>query len=160
MNTTSGLKSPHWRARGFTFVELTIAMGILLLFSAITLAAFTQFNRFAAASRLRVHALALAQQRIDEVLTTQWRVGAARPAVLALGNRTETELVINADELNLQNGLGSIFTPLSAPVKGERTIQVEDVSARTLRATVNVKFIFANRTYQVSMTTLRATDTI
>ena len=147
-------------SRGFTFAELTIAMGVLLLFAAVTLAALTQFNRFAAASRLRIHALALAQQQIDEVLTTQWRVGAARPPVLVVGSRTESDVVINADELNQQAGLGSIFTPLSAPVKGKRTIEVQDVSSRTLRATVRVSFVYANRTYEVAMTTVRATDTI
>jgi type II secretory pathway pseudopilin PulG len=150
----------HRGSRGFTFAELTIAMGVLLLFAAVTLAAFTQFNRFASASRLRVHALALAQQRIDEVLTTQWRVGAARPPVLVVGSRTEPDLVINADELNQQSGLNSIFTPLSAPVKGTRTIEVQDMSNRTLRETVKVSFVYANRTYEVAMTTVRATDTI
>ena len=147
-------------AQGFTFAELTIAMGVLLLFAAVTLAAFTQFNRFAAASRLRIHALALAQQQIDAVLTTQWRVGAPRPPVLAAGWREETDLVINGDELNEQAGLSSVFTPLAAPVKGTRTIEVQDVSSRTLRATVRVSFVYANRTYEVAMTTVRATDTI
>lgn len=159
MQTSIGAWSKR-KARGFTFVELLIAMGVLLVFAACTFAALTQFNRYAAASRLRVHALALAQQRVDEVLTTQWRVSAARPEVLTVGTQTEDELIINADELNQQAGLSSTFTSLVAPVMGTRTTEITDVGDRTLRATVLVSFVYANRTYRVSMTTLRATDTI
>lgn len=148
------------RRAGFTFVELMISMGVLLLFTAATFAALTQFNRFAAAARLRVHALALAQQRVDEIMTTQWRVGATRPPVLNAGTRDEAGLAMNADEFNTGSGLGSIFTDLIAPVEATRRTEVVNLTARTVRATVTVTFRYANREYQVLLTTLRTTDTI
>src|SRR5688572_354802 len=106
---------------GFTFIELVVGMGVLLVFVAVAFAAFTQLNRFATASRLRVHALALAQQQVDAVLTAQWRVNAERPPVLAVGTRTENDLTINTDVGNDQTGFESAFTDLVTPVRGTRT---------------------------------------
>src|SRR5262245_24599601 len=96
------LSRKSFNRRGFTFVEIIVAMGVLVLFSASALTALTQYNRYATASRLRAHALALAQQRIDEVLTTPWRVGAARPTILNAGAHTDNPIVLNADSTNNQ----------------------------------------------------------
>ena len=135
-------------------------MAILVAFAAIAFAALSQFNRYATASRLRVHALSLAQQQIDEILTTNWRLNAPRPSVLATGTRDETQLKLNADELNKKTGLGSLFTKLVAPVEAKRSVEISDISARTVKATVTVSFTYANRDYHVSLSTIRATDTI
>lgn len=148
------------RRRGFTFVEVLVAAGVLIIFSATALAALTQFNRYASASRLRAHALALAQQRIDEVLTVAWRADATRPAALAPGTRTENNVVMNADSKNLQTALKSEFTSLATPVNCTRTTVITNISTRTVRADVTVRFSYAGRTYSVVLTTMRATDTI
>lgn len=153
--------SPSSRRReGFTFVEILVALGIMVLFSATALASFTQFNRYAMASRLRAHALSLAQQRIDEVLTTQWRVNAARPTVLNAGTTTESTLVLNADEKNKQASLKSAFTDLVSPVTATRRTVITNVSSRLVRAEVTVTFTYAKRTYTVALTTMRTTDNI
>jgi prepilin-type N-terminal cleavage/methylation domain-containing protein len=146
------------RRGGFTFVELLVAMGILVLFSATAMAALTQFNRFATISRLRTHALALAQQRIDDVLTSQWLIGVTRSPELAVGTVTETNLVMNADTKNSATALKSDFTDLGVPITCTRTSTVADITTRTLRATVTVTFTYANRTYSVVLNTMRATD--
>ena len=145
---------------GFTFVELVIGVAVLITFAAVAFAAFTQLNRFATASRLQVHALALAQQQLDEVLTAQWRVSAPRPPILVVGTRVENDLTLNTDASNDQTGLDSVFTDLVTPVHGTRSIEITNVSARTLRATVTVTYTYANREYRVALTTIRATDTI
>lgn len=135
-------------------------MAVLVAFAATAFAALSQFNRFATASRLRVHALSLAQQRVDEILTTSWRTGAARPTVLSAGVQEDEGLTLNADELNEATGLGSLFTKLVTPVEATRTVEISNVNSRTVRATVTVAFTYANREYQVSLTTMRAIDTI
>jgi prepilin-type N-terminal cleavage/methylation domain-containing protein len=150
--------SERSRRSGFTFVEILVAMGVLVLFSGAAMAALTQFNRFATASRLRSHALALAQQRIDDVLTTQWLLGLSRPPELTAGTVTETNLVMNADAKNSATALKSDFTDLGVPIACTRTSTVTDISARTLRVTVTVTFTYANRTYNVALNTMRATD--
>jgi type II secretory pathway pseudopilin PulG len=154
----SGTRS---RRTGFTFVEVLVAAGVLIIFSATALAALTQFNRYAYAARLRAHALSLAQQRIDEVLTVTWRTGVAeRPAILNPGTRTESNLVINADDKNNQTALKSEFTALATPVSGTRVTQITALTTRTLRADVTVNFVYAGRNYSIALSTIRATDTI
>jgi type II secretory pathway pseudopilin PulG len=145
---------------GFTFVEVLVAAGVLIIFTASALAALTQFNRYAHASRLRSHALSLAQQQIDQILTVQWRANATRPAVLNPGTRTESNLVLNADIKNEQTGLRSQFTSLAHPVSGTRVTQITNLTTRTLRADVTVNFVYAGRNYSIALTTIRATDTI
>jgi prepilin-type N-terminal cleavage/methylation domain-containing protein len=152
-------RKPYQR-EGFTFVEIIVAMAVLVLFSASALTALTQYNRYATASRLRAHALALAQQRIDEVLTTPWRYNATRPALLTVGAHTDNNLVLNADDKNNQTALKSTFTSLAAPVTSTRVTQITDLTTRTLRADVTVTFVYAGRTYTISLTTIRASDNV
>jgi type II secretory pathway pseudopilin PulG len=157
------LKSPAQRQasrRAFTFVEIMVAMGLIVLFAGTALASMTQFNRYAMASRLRANALAQAQQRIDEVLTAAWTSSGGRPAVLANGTRTETNIVLNADDKNKQTGLKSLFTDLVTPVKGTRTTTITTISTRVVRADVTITFTYAKRNYTIALTTMRASDTI
>jgi len=151
---------PKRQKAGFTFLELVVGMAVLVLFAAVAFAALTQLNRFATASRLRVHALALAQQQIDEVLTVQWRVNGTRPPVLVTGTRLENNLTLNADAANDRADLTSLFTDLVTPVSANRVIRVTDLTSRTLRASVTVNYTYANRNYSVSLSTVRTTDTI
>ncbi len=157
------LSNPSNRRRrrgGFTFVEILVAASILVLFAGSALAALTQFNRFANASRLKSHALSLAQQRLDEILTVQWRVAATRPTVLNAGTRTENDLVMNADAKNKATAYKSEFTSLAAPQTCTRTTVITNLTARMVRANVTVSFVYAGRSYSVNLTTIRSTDTI
>lgn len=151
----SGLRAKQRQA--FTFVEMLVALGVMVLFAATALASLTQFNRFAVASRLRAHALSLAQQRVDEVLTTAWTL-TSTPPVLAAGTRTESNIVLNADSTNTQTSLKSLFTDLVKPVTGTRTTTITTISTRLVRADVSVVFTYANHTYTVAMTTMRTMD--
>lgn len=145
---------------GFTFVEILVAASILVLFAGSALAALTQFNRYANASRLKSHAVSLAQQRLDAILTTQWRANATRPTILNAGTVTESNLVMNADAKNSVVGLKSDFTALAAPHTCTRTTVITNLTTRMVRASVTVSFLYAGRTYSVNLTTIRATDTI
>ena len=146
------------KSGGFTFVELVIAMAVLVVFAATTFAALTQFNRFAAASRLRSHAVSLAQQQIDQILTAGWNT--EKPTLLATGTRKETDIPLHTDELNEKADLKSVFTEVVTPVVATRETTVAEVTSRQIRATVTVTFTYASRNYTVTLTTLRAADTI
>jgi type II secretory pathway pseudopilin PulG len=144
---------------GFTLVEVVIAGAMIAIFVIGAVVAMTQMNRFASASRLRTLALAAAQQRIDEVLTTAWQIN-ARPPVLAAGSRTEIDLPLNNDAFNSQNGLSSAFTALDLQVSATRVTEVRDLLPRRVRAVVSVSYTYRGRPYSVSLTTIRATDNI
>ena len=146
------------RIGGFTVVETVVACGMMAIFVIGSMLALTQMNRFATASRLRTLALALAEQRIDEVLTTPWNSSGPRPAVLVGGIRTETSMPLGEDTLNNQAGLSSNVTNLGVMVQAVRTTEITDVAPLRLRAAVTVAYTYRNRPQQVVLTTLRATD--
>jgi type II secretory pathway pseudopilin PulG len=146
---------------GLTLVEILIAAALLAVFTAGTVSAVTQMNRYATASRLSTLALAVAQQRIDEVLTTSWQLSQPRPAALTLGTKTEPNLPLNDDAFNSARAdLRSLFTELDLRVPATRTTEITEVSTRIVRAVVTVTFTYRSRPYQVSLTTLRASDSI
>jgi prepilin-type N-terminal cleavage/methylation domain-containing protein len=156
-------RGPRNRRRGtggFTLPEVVIAGAILAIFVAGSVATMAQINRWASSARLRTLALALAQQKSDEVLTTPWQTRGARPAAIAAGTNTESALPLNNDSFNSAAGLSSAFTALDTPVTATRTTQITDVSARTVRSVVTVSFTYRNRPHSVRLTTLRATDDI
>ena len=145
---------------GFTILEMAFAAAIVCIFVVGAVLALTQMNRYASASRLRSAALALAQQRIDEVLTSPWLVNGTRAAVLAPGTKTESNLQLNRDAQNAQSGLSSAFTQLSDGVRAMRSTTILNLTTRRLRAEVSVSYTYRNRAYQVNLTTLRVTDNI
>ena len=151
------------RRAGFTLVETIIACGMICIFVVGALLAMTQMNRYAAAARLRTLALAMAQQRIDDILTVPWQINAVRPTVLASGTATESNLKLNADAFNNQTGLGSAFTSLGVQVPAVRTTDIvvlDTFGGRRLRALVIVTYTYRNRTYDIRLNTMRTTDTV
>ena len=148
------------RHLAFTLPEVVIAGTILALFVVGSVATMAQINRWAAGARLRTLALALAQQKTDEVSTTAWQTAIGRPAVLTAGTNTESGLQLNNDGYNAATGLSTAFTNLDTPVAATRTTTITNVSTRTVRAVVTVSFTYRNRPYNVSLTTLRAIDDI
>jgi type II secretory pathway pseudopilin PulG len=148
----------------FTLVEAAVAVAVLAgLIAALTLS-LTRINHWASSARLHTLALALAQQRVDDVLTARWQVSGARPAVLAAGTVTENNLRLNDDPLNGQTGLSSDFTALDTPVFASRVTTIVDVPPRSVRATVVVTVTYrwraSNIPHVVTLSTLRTTDDI
>ena len=147
-------------AAAFTVIEALVALAVIVLFACSALVALTQLNRFATAARLRTLALAVAQQRVDEILTVPWQMGST-PATLQPGTRTEANLGLNDDPLaTAANGYGSAFSLLDNDnIQAVRTTQITVISSRMVRATVTVAYAFRNRPYQTQVVTLRSTDT-
>lgn len=152
--------SRHRGTRGFTVLEAAVASAMLaLLISSLGLA-LVRINQWATAARLKTLALVVAQQRVDEILSTPWQIRNPRPAVLTAGTTTDANLRLNDDATNDATGLRSVFSGLDTPVPATRVTQVVDLPPRAVRATVTVTFTFRNRTYATSLTTLRVTDDI
>jgi prepilin-type N-terminal cleavage/methylation domain-containing protein len=149
----------HSSTCGFTFVELMIVLGIFVIFSTGAVVAMTEVNRQASAARLRTLALAVAQQRIDEILTIPWPT-TSRPPLLTPGTTTDGPLPLNNDATNNQAGLRSAFTNLDTEVPALRVTEIVDVPPRKVRATVTITYQYRGRPYGITVTTLRTTDDI
>lgn len=143
---------------GFTIPEVTVAGCILALFIATSVAAMTQINRWATSARLRTLALAMAQQKVDQILTTQWQTLGTVPAILTAGTTTENNLPLNNDTFNNQSTLVSAFTGLDTQVTATRQTVVASVTTRQINATVTVTYTYRKRQGTIVMTTLRTTD--
>ena len=159
--TSSQLDRARFRSsKGFTIVEVVFAGCLLAVLVSASVVAMTQVNRWATGARLRTLALAVAQQRIDQVATTPWQFLGTRPALLTAGTITENSLPLNNDSFNSATGLASAFSNLDTEVNATRATVLTDLTARTVRATVTVSFTFRGRVSAVSLTTLRTSDNI
>lgn len=145
---------------GFTLVEVVIAGCLLAVLISGSLVALTQINRWATSARLRTLALAVAQQRLDLIQTSPWQVIGTRPAVLTAGTTTETNLPLNNDTFNSATSLASPYSNLDTQLNVTRTTQITNLTARTLRAVVTITFTYRSRPHSVSLSTMRATDSI
>ena len=145
---------------GFTLVEVLIAGALLAVLISGAVTALTQLNRSATAARLRTIALAVAQQRVDQITTTPWQVTGTRPALLTAGTVTEANVPLNNDSYNAATSLITPYTNLDAQVLSTRTTVITDLTARTLRAVVTVTFTYRNRPFTITLSTLRTTDSI
>src|SRR6478736_5469985 len=148
-----------------TLVDVMIALAVLLISVTTCLTAFIQMNRAAFAARLQTTAVALAQQKIDDILSAPWTVN-GKPPVLAPPTDADTarpgrtareaNLPLNNDASLTAAGLGSEFTSLDREVAATRDTTIEDVSAHQVRATVEVNYSCWGRAYRVALTTLRS----
>ena len=153
------LRQNRFRAiLGITLPEVVIAGAVLALFVVGSVSAMAQINRWAATARLRTLAMALVQQKIDQILTTPWSVLGTTPAILTAGTTTETNLPLNYDAFNNETGLSSAFTNLDVQVIDTRTTTLTSISSRMVSALVTVNYTYRNHSYSLSMTTLRSSD--
>ena len=145
---------------GFTLVEVLVAGALLAALISGTVTAMTQLNRWATAARLRTIATAVAQQRIDEIETTPWQVVGTPPALLTAGTTTDNNVPLNNDDYNSATSLITPYTTLDSQVMSTRTTVITTLTTRTLRALVTVTFTYRNRPVTITLSTLRATDSI
>ncbi len=144
----------------FTILEAAIASALLVILVSTVAVAMIQINRWAASARLQTIALAVAQQKVDEVLAVPWLIRNPRPTVLAASTVTESNLTLNNDTFNSQTALSSLFTDLDTPVTATRVTEITDLPPRGVRASVTVSFTYRQHTYRSQLTTLRVTDDI
>jgi prepilin-type N-terminal cleavage/methylation domain-containing protein len=157
--------------RGFTLLEVCFTIAIFSLFSAASIYSLSQINRFASNSRYRTLALSVAQQKIDQIMTTPWSVMGTVPTVLAAGSVTEAAptivLPLNSDPLNSASGLSSAFTNYDTQILDSRTTVITKLtdcsgntgaSSRLLRATVTVTYTYRGKQASIVLSTLRGTD--
>jgi prepilin-type N-terminal cleavage/methylation domain-containing protein len=144
----------------FTLIEVVIALGVLGMMAGGAFVGFNTINAYAVSSRLYSEAHAVAQNQIDQILSRgPFHIGRNQiPSVLQLGTAVKPNVFVYRDSVT-GNVLvtGSMITtiseyPASMPYAGK----TRDLNIR--KATVTVNYAWRNRTYDVTMETLRTAD--
>ena len=162
----------------FTLAECVFSGTVLAIFACASLIVFTQMNGFAVNARLRTLAMAVAQQQVDLIQTAPWNLGTEPPAILTVdrptatppaippkrtlvaGTLTDNNLPLNNDSFNTQTDLSSPYTNLDLQVTATRTTKLTYPTSRTVAAVVTVAYKFRGKDFTVTLSTLRASDTI
>jgi type II secretory pathway pseudopilin PulG len=179
------LKRSHGEA-GITLLEVVFAAAIFSSVAVISILAFTTFNRFASNIRYQSLAMAAAQQKMDQIMTTPWSVSGTTPTVLTTGSTVEPNgsdtpgnapsaanpvLPLNNDYWNgtsatgtpLSSGgqiLSSTFTSLDTQVIDNRTTVISAVSGnpRMVSVKVTVSYTYRGTPQSITLYSLRATN--
>jgi type II secretory pathway pseudopilin PulG len=119
----SFLPCKQGKKAGFTLMELTFAVALFSAFAVVSILAFTTFNRFASNARYETLALAVAREKMDEVMTAPCNLNSnsSNGPILYLSGTTvsplssgtsyssivETSLPLNNDTYNLTRTITS-----------------------------------------------------
>jgi hypothetical protein len=135
-----------------------VSMGLLSVVTATAYASILFFNRVAYTARLHTIATSLVQQKVDDFLTESWSLTQTRPAPLTAGTVTENNLLLNDDQFSLANATGETANS-TIRVTATRVTTVSQSTTRLLTQTVAVSYVYRGRTYRVTASAQRASDT-
>lgn len=139
----------------FTVLEVCLATALFGYFAIASVFGMVQFNRMASVARYRTLAQVVAQQKMDQIMTTSWSYASTKPAVL--NSSTENNLPLNNDTFNTGT-LSSIYTSSDSPVTATRTTTITTLSSRLIQATVVLTYNYAGRPYTITLVGIRASD--
>lgn len=140
------------RQKGFTYIELIIAISVLAITSIAAYEGVVAANRFAMISRLRTLAVGMVRNQIDYLQTDGTFDGStgAVPTALTVGTTTTPNLALYTDPATNK-------VIVTATLKTE----IRSLTFNSLRAaTVTATYSYRNRDYSVSMSMLRSPDNI
>ena len=155
--------------RGFTLVEILIALAVLGTMSAGAYIGFNAINTYAVSSRLYTEAQAVAQNQIDLILSKEpfdpTSVDPVTlqpnkiPPILAVGTTTVPNVFIYRDPVNGKVVVtGTMTTTITDPNMQVTFPPGTTTNLNVRKATVSVAYTFRNTNYVVSMDTLRTGD--
>lgn len=149
-------------AAAFSLVEIVIALAVLGTMASGCYIGFNAINEYSVSSRLYSEAQAVCQNQIDlilskepfDVTTNPQKI----PSVLALGTTTVPNVFIYRDPVSGKVVVTGNMTTTISDVGATMTFAGTTANLNVRRATVTVSYTFRNRTYNVSMDTLRTAD--
>jgi prepilin-type N-terminal cleavage/methylation domain-containing protein len=144
---------PSTPQRGFSLVEVAVAIALVGIGVSATIGALTKFNQFSTVSRNSTGAYALAMNQIDVIQSLPFNPAAGViPPLLDVTTSPTVEL-----DLPIYNDPAQP----SALVLGKRTTVVKKVTINTVdnyRATVTVQYPKPTYQYSLDMSTVRVSD--
>lgn len=140
--------------RGFTLIEATIGLAILVLTASVVLFALDQLNRIASAARLYTSAQFIVQSNINDIQSDSPFVpqNSVIPTELTVGTTSSNNIAIYVDPAT-----GSTVA------SGTLTSTVSNISNTALNeyaylATVQLSYRYHNTVYNVVESTVRGSD--
>ena len=141
---------------GFTMVEVLVSLAVLALLGTAAVGGLLAANRMAVKSRLATNAQAIAQARIDRILSEPWPEGSPAPPSLAVGITTETNVPIYTDPVpNTVIVSGTVSTAITDV---SRTIVPGQPAPPLIAANVTVAYTVGGTPTSVSLSTVRTAD--
>lgn len=144
--------------RAFTFIEILITSGIIVVVGATAMYALTMINKYAASARVQAAAAAVVQFQIDQILTrgpyAPTNVPPDIPSILTAGTTVTNNVPVFIDP---ENGNVLVAGTLTTTIQDSGTTY-KTAPLYVLTAAVNLKYTFAGKAFTVAMDTLRAPD--
>lgn len=152
--------------RGFTLIEVYVAVGISILLGAAILDGLLQCMSYTASSRLMTNARAIVHRNVDAAAGVSFPSASSAPSLLmaTAGSWSVCEddggavPGITAENIQISGSNNSVVVTgtLSRMVTQENV--PESSSAQVYRVTFKVDYAFLSKNYSYSETTLRAVD--
>lgn len=148
------------KRRGFTLMEVVMALAVIGTMGAGAYVGFNSLNTYAVSSRLYSEAQTAAQNQIDLILSkepfdpTKNKI----PTVLTLGTTTTPNVFVYKDPVSGNVVVTGTMTTTVTDTGATMTYAGSTTALNIYRATVTVSYTYRNKTYNVSMDTMRTGD--
>ena len=145
---------------GFTLMEVVMALGVIGTMGAGCYVGFNSLNAYAVSSRLYSEAQSAAQNQIDLILSkepfdpTKGKI----PSVLALGTTTTPNVFVYKDPVSGNAVVTGTMTTTVTDTGDTMAYAGSTTALNVYRATVTVSYTYRNKSYSVSMDTMRTGD--
>lgn len=141
-------------------MEVVMALGVIGTMGAGCYIGFNSLNAYAVSSRLYSEAQSAAQNQIDLILSkepfdpTKNKI----PTVLTLGTTTTPNVFVYKDPVSGNTVVTGTMTTTVTDTGATMTYAGSTTALNIYRATVTVTYSYRNKTYTVSMDTMRTGD--
>jgi prepilin-type N-terminal cleavage/methylation domain-containing protein len=148
------------RRYAFTLMEVIMALAVLGTMGAGCYVGFNSLNTYAVSSRLYSEAQSCAQNQIDLILSKEpFDVTSNKiPSVLALGTTTIPNVFVYNDPVSGNVTVTGTMVTTVTDTGSTMNFTGVNTNLNVRRATVTVSYTYRNKSYNVTMDTMRTAD--
>lgn len=147
-------------SNAFTLMEVVMALAVIGTMGAGCYIGFNSLNAYAVSSRLYSEAQSAAQNQIDLILSKEPfdPTKSIVPTVLTLGTTTTPNVFVYKDPVSGNAVVTGTMTTTVTDTGSTMTFAGSTRALNIYRATVTITYTYRNKTYNVSMDTMRTGD--